>query len=83
VTPHDKAEVVDLCKLSVRSDTGLASGRQTTLANLCVPAVEGQSASVRKKAAEMLCLGLIGATSATPESAKKSALKDCKTDSWD
>lgn len=82
-TKHDKAEVVDLCKLSVRADTGVSPGSEPGFLKLCETAVEGQSAGVRKKAAETLCLGLVGATAATPESAKKVALKDCKTNSWD
>jgi hypothetical protein len=82
-TKHAKAEVVDLCRVSVQAETGLAPGTQATLSKLCQTAVEGRTASVRKKAAETICLGLIGATAATPESAKKVALKDCKTNSWD
>jgi hypothetical protein len=81
-TKHSKAEVVDLCRVSIQADSTLAPSKQSSLARLCETAVEGSTRSERKKAAETICLGLIGATSATPESAKKTALKDCKTNAW-
>jgi hypothetical protein len=53
------------------------------LAGLCSTAVDGSSSLERKRAAEKICLGLVGVTAATPESARKLVLKDCKTNAWD
>jgi hypothetical protein len=80
---RNKAAVVALCKASVESQTILAAAKRATLAGLCATAVDGGSSTDRRKAAERICLGLVGVTAATPESAKKLALKDCKTNAWD
>jgi hypothetical protein len=71
-----------LCRVSVTSATGVAPTEKAALDRLCGTAVEGVTATVRRKAAETVCLGLIGATSATPASAKAAALKDCKSNRW-
>jgi hypothetical protein len=75
--------VVELCKSSVETQTALSGSARATLAGLCSTAVDGSSVGVRRKAAEKICLGLVGVTPQTPESAKKIVLKDCKTNAWD
>jgi hypothetical protein len=82
-TKHSKAEVVQLCQVSIRLGAAVPASKKSALSALCGEAVEGSTAAKRKGAAEKICLGLVGATPATPEAARKLALKDCKTNSWD
>jgi hypothetical protein len=74
---------VDICRISVQSQTSVAAAEKSKLLSLCGTAVEAPTLGERRGAAEAICLGLIGATSSTPEAAKKVALKDCKTNAWD
>jgi len=82
-TKRTKAAVVELCKLSVEEQSSISAATRAGLAGRCSTAVEGATASDRKKAAEEICLGLVGITSKTPRSGREYALKQCKTNAWD